>query len=684
MSTSALSAILPLAREGWRLFPLGTRAKTPAVGDWPTVATTDESRLKEWERDFPGCNWALATGTASAKFVLDLDGAAGAAWLDEQIRIHGDAWTQTRQAKTARGQHLYFDWPDGDQDIRNSAGKIATGVDVRAEGGYVCIPPSLHPDGTVYEWLNPGQNAIPAPTWLLALATSKKTNALPALDDVPGLIPEGQRNAVLTSIAGAARRRGTSREGIEALLLAENRQRCCPPLAADEVKAIAASITRYEPEPAASFDMLTQVTLAEILVSREPNVRFCKRLGRWFVWNGSSWREDEVGAIYNRIRELTGELRGQFPEGRMARESARTFSSVEQIAGAHPHYAITIGELDTHTGLLNTPDGTIDRNTGIMRTSRPEDYLTKITSTSPSGDCPLWRSFLKKVTVGDQALEDYLQRLAFYCLWGTVEHDAIFYFYGSGANGKSTFIVNLAHALGDYAVSAPAALFMRNAHEQHPTGLAKLRGARLVYTSEIPDGSWNEEFLKSISGGGQISARFMRGDFFDFEPTFKLLLAGNTKPQLRSVDPAMRRRFNLIPFTASLSAEEVDRELRDRKLPQERAGILAWALAGREEFLRQGLNPPNVVRAATEEYLLEEDRFARWFADCCVLDANRREVTAELYRSFVTWAEAEGETYIPKKNWLGRELKKRGFAQTNDGRTRCWRGLELKTDKASY
>jgi putative DNA primase/helicase len=225
---------------------------------------------------------------------------------------------------------------------------------------------------------------------------------------------------------------------------------------------------------------------------------------------------------------------------------------------------------------------------------------------------------------------------------------------------------------------------MRNAHEQHPTGLAKLRGARLVFTSEIPDGSWNEEFLKSISGGGKISARFMRGDFFDFEPTFKLLLSGNTKPGLRSVDPAMRRRFNLIPFTASLSAEEVDRDLRDVKLPRERPGILAWAQAGREEFLRQGLNPPAVVRSATEEYLLEEDRFARWFEDCCLVAPERRETASDLYRSFVAWTEAEGETFVPKANWLGRELKKRGYVQLHDGRTRWWKGLQLRIEKQSY
>ena len=311
------------------------------------------------------------------------------------------------------------------------------------------------------------------------------------------------------------RRRNASQPAIAAALIAQNAQTCDPPLDSAEVCRIAASVARYEPAPEPLTATLTQDDLAEALVRAEPDVRFCHALNRWFVFDGCAWREDSLRIVFNRIKELLREFRTQFPQTRMARESARTYSAVETIAAAHPAYAIGAEQLDAHPELLNTPIGTIERKSGAIRPARPEDYLTKTTAVSPGGDCPLWRTFLSKVTNGDEALMAYLARLAFYVLWGGIEQDSIFYVFGSGANGKSTFITNLAGALGDYAVTSSPEIFMRSVHEAHPTGIARLRGARLVVTSEVPDGRWNEEFLKNISGGGKAgralhARRFLR------------------------------------------------------------------------------------------------------------------------------------------------------------------------------
>ena len=140
----------------------------------------------------------------------------------------------------------------------------------------------------------------------------------------------------------------------------------------------------------------------------------------------------------------------------------------------------------------------------------------------------------------------------------------------------------------------------------------------------------------------------------------------------------MRRRFNLIPFTATFAPDEIDRELRDIKLPREWPGILQWALDGREEFLRQGLNPPECVREASAEYLDEEDKAGRWLADCCVAAPDRRVSAGALYVSFREWCEEAGESFTPSQKWLARELKKRGFTPHNDGRARQWIGLGLR------
>ena len=248
-SDATLTAILPLARAGWRLFPIAARQKTPAVSDWPNVATNDEARLREWQDAFPSCGWACATGAGSGVWILDIDGETGNAWFAEQTRLRGESWAQTRKVKTNRGFHLYYRWPGDGVNLRNSASKIAPGIDTRGQNGFAIVPPSVHPTGTAYSWLGPPTLApISAPQWLLTLATNaSKLDASPAIDDGSGTIPQGQRNEILTSIAGAARRRGTSREGIEAALLVEN-QRCSPPLPTDEVKRIAASVASYAPQ----------------------------------------------------------------------------------------------------------------------------------------------------------------------------------------------------------------------------------------------------------------------------------------------------------------------------------------------------------------------------------------------------------------------------------------------------
>ncbi|HUO59527.1 MAG TPA: phage/plasmid primase, P4 family [Candidatus Acidoferrales bacterium] len=674
---NSLDSILPLARdEGWRLFPVRERAKVPAISDWPNQASSDEKQLLLWAEQYPRANWGLATGSPSNVFAVDADGVEGALWIEQQRELHGDGWTGTRTSETARGRHLFFRLPKNTA-VRNSVGAIAPGIDIRGEGGFVVVPPSTHESGATYQWSSATAAVLDAPSWLLEAATSvsKSVVAMPPVNG-NGRILSGARNSTLTSLAGSMRRKGASDASIAAALAIENKTACDPPLASDEVATIAASISRYP--AAASDDLLTQDALAEALIAREPNLRYVHELGRWFIFDGAAWREDKTRMVFNRIREAMRDFRASHSDSRMARESARTYSAVETIAAAHPACALSVEQLDANPDLLNTPMGTVDRRTGGMRPANAADYLTKSTAVAPGGDCPLWHEFLKRVTKGDEYLAHYLQRLAFYCLWGSTEQDSIFYLYGNGANGKSTFLTNLAGALGDYAVTAPPEVFMRASATQHPTGIARLRGARLVCTSEIPEGRWNEEFLKSISGGGKLTGRFMRQDFFEFTPRFKLVVTGNTKPGLRVVDPAMRRRFNLIPFTATFAPDEIDRELRDIKLPREWPGILQWALDGREEFLRQGLNPPECVREASAEYLDEEDKAGRWLADCCVAAPDRRVSAGALYVSFREWCEEAGESFTPSQKWLARELKKRGFTPHNDGRARQWIGLGLR------
>ena len=168
--------------------------------------------------------------------------------------------------------------------------------------------------------------------------------------------------------------------------------------------------------------------------------------------------------------------------------------------------------------------------------------------------------------------------MAGYALTGVTHEHALFFACGTGGNGKSTFLNAIASCVGDYHRAAPIETFTESNNDRHPTDLAGLRGARMVTAIETEEGRhWAESRIKTLTGGDKIAARFMRQDFFEYTPQFKLLIAGNHKPSLRSVDEAIRRRLHLIPFVVTIPPAERDAELPD-KLESERPGILAWMI----------------------------------------------------------------------------------------------------------
>jgi len=193
--------------------------------------------------------------------------------------------------------------------------------------------------------------------------------------------------------------------------------------------------------------------------------------------------------------------------------------------------------------------------------------------------------------------------------------------------------------------------------DRHPTEIARLRGARLVVANEVERGkTWAEAKINSLTGGDRLQGRFMRQDFFEFDPQFKLMVAGNNKPSLHGVGEAIRRRLHLIPFTVTIPPNERDPDLPD-KLRVEWSAILRWALDGCLAWQREGLNAPAIVRAATIEYLAAEDTFARWLEDCTQLDPGAWTSSKDLWDSWKLWAEAGGE-FVGKQRKLSELIEK--------------------------
>lgn len=442
--------------------------------------------------------------------------------------------------------------------------------------------------------------------------------------------------------------------------------------------------TRVEaPRPAKYSDIAVALAFS---ACRGEDLRYVAELG-WLLWDSTRWRRVPdvrvmglartvcvyVAALASHDLTLTPAQRPGIVKGL---ESASTVAAVERLARSDRRHLLEVERLDADPLLLTTPGGTVDLRTGELHPHRPADYITKLTNATPRGDCPRFRAFLAKVTAGDRSLMAYLQRLAGYALTGDTREECIDFCYGSGGNGKGTFLETLKYVLGDYAVAAPMTTFTENRSEQHPTDLAKLAGARLVIAQEVDEGRrWDEARIKALTGRDTISARFMRKDFFDFLPQFTLIIAGNHRPAFRNVDAAIRRRFHLVPFTVTIPKAEQDDGLKDA-LKAEADGILAWAVEGCLSWRREGLNPPQVVLDATAAYLEDEDVTGQWLAECCVVAKGQQERAGALYDSFMRWKAARGEGVPSQKKFSGM-LVDRGFTRDRIKAGRLVAGLRL-------
>ena len=440
--------------------------------------------------------------------------------------------------------------------------------------------------------------------------------------------------------------------------------------------------------PALYSEVNVGIRFAQI---HEETLRWVDAWGRWMVWDGARWVRDEIRVAFERGKKLccavadfartdgtefTTERQRQATIARYGEK--RTISNVVELAKSDPRIVATTAQWDADIWALNTPGGVVDLRTGTLRPARREDYMTRVTRVTPGGDCPTWRRFLDVATAGDVELQRFMQRVAGYCLTGSTRDHALFFVYGTGGNGKGTFINTFKAILGGYAQAASMSTFTEQKHEDHPTALAGMMGARLVTAQETEEGKrWAESRIKALTGGDPIRARFMRMDEFEFIPQFKLLFAGNHKPGLRNVDEAMKRRLHLIPFTVTVQPEDRDPDLPE-KLEAEAAGILQWAIEGCLEWQRIGLKPPAAVLAATAEYLEQQDNLAAWLDECCDLTPAFSARRGDLYKSYKEWAEEAGEYALPQKRWIA-AMEHKGFQSSMLRGIQLFRGIALRS-----
>lgn len=437
-------------------------------------------------------------------------------------------------------------------------------------------------------------------------------------------------------------------------------------------------------------DRLTEAGAAERFARRHgDDVRYDHRRERWMLWDRHHWATDRDSAItrlalefartYQReAMSLTSQERRQKTlTFAMRLERRHALASLLTLAQSLKPIADAGDQWDADPWLLGVPNGLVDLRTGELRDGRREDNITMQTAVpfDPDARCPRWERFLVEVFAGDADLIDYMHAAVGYALTGITTEQCLFLAFGTGSNGKGTFINTIADVLGDYAYAMPFSTIEMNQRAAIPNDLAALVGRRFVTASETNDGTRiNEARVKALTGCDPMTARFLHSEFFTFKPVAKFFLAVNHKPVVRDDSRGFWRRLRLIPFTQAFAVNpSLDAELR-----AERPGILAWAVRGARRWQETGLVPSAVVTEATSRYERDSDTLNDFLAEGCELDPMAVTRAGDLYAHYVQWADAghlRKEDRLTK-TMFGRKVSER-FQKDSDRRGAFYAGLRV-------
>lgn len=448
------------------------------------------------------------------------------------------------------------------------------------------------------------------------------------------------------------------------------------------------NINATTPDAASSVDQAFELTDAgngeRFVAQHGRDVRFVPELG-WMVWTGTHWTRDELKArmlMLQTARQIHVEAAEQSDSSRQKEigDWARKAQQVQRLQGAlwcaQPALAARAEDFDGETMLLPVANGTLDLRTGELHAHRREHYCTRLAPVyfDPTATCPTWLSFVGRV-LPDNDVRAFVQRLAGYSLTGSTAEQVLAFLYGNGRNGKSVFLERIAEILGEYHTPTRIETLSASRGGGIPNDVAALAGARLVSVSETPEGSrLNESLIKDLSGGDTITARFLRREYFQFRPQFKLWIRGNHKPRISGTDDGIWRRVVLVPFTVQIPVEQIDKTLPDR-LADELPGILNWVLEGCMQWQRSGLNPPAAVTDAVKEYRSEMDVLGEFIDDRCVTAPNAKAGATQLYGEYKRWCDDSGHQPVSSMRF-GIALGERGFRKDKSG-TVTWYGIGL-------
>jgi putative DNA primase/helicase len=428
-----------------------------------------------------------------------------------------------------------------------------------------------------------------------------------------------------------------------------------------------------------------------LLTEYGKDIRFNFLWKKWIVWNGCQWEMDDGYLIHDRglkmIRGIYAELlktadmrdRIEIEKHGMQSESARRRKALIEVASWIPELNIKTDDLDRDPWLFNVKNGTIDLRMGEMREHRQEDLITRIANVEYdlNADCPVWKKFVMEIMNYNADLIHFIQNAAGWAITGDTSEQSMFILFGTGANGKSTFLNTIMNLLGDYAIATPTETFMKKSGDQITNDIARLRGTRFVTTTEAEYGKrLSEPLIKQITGNDRMTARFLYGEFFNFVPTFKIWMATNHKPVIKGTDHGIWRRIKLIPFLTRIEEENQDKHL-EQKLMREGPGILNWLIEGARRWRNEGLKTPSIIVSATDEYRAEMDVIGNFLKERCIQGEEGCIKARELFKCYQEWCDDHNEHAVSER-FFGLRLKELGLEQKrmNDGR--YWHGIQIR------
>ena len=426
-------------------------------------------------------------------------------------------------------------------------------------------------------------------------------------------------------------------------------------------------------------------------------VRYCAGQKSWYTWGNTHWVKDASGIVPGMTRQVIDGvyLEAQETEDRdysnrlfrhaLKSESRQSIESMLILAQTEPGVNVGIDQWDKGMEwAMNMKNGTLDLRTGELYVHKKGDLVTKLAPVryDPDAYSALWEEFMCQV-VPDADTREFLQKAVGYSLTADQREEVVFFLYGTGNNGKSTFINTILSIMGDYATQCnPNSLMLKRDQDRPRNDIARLHGMRFVAAAEAgANQQFDEEFIKRVTGDDRIVARFLHQEEFTFQSTWKIWLMANHRPKIVSQDYAMWRRVRMIPFTVRFRPEDSDPMVKFRltKKDTEWPGVLNWMLEGLRKWHQERLIPPDAVEQATNSYRREMDVLGQFLDDCCTLHPMAKVKVGDLYARYLSYCRENRDEPLGKKVF-GNQLSSRGDGSIYVGKQEgewVWQGINL-------